>query len=208
MTSGEASPSSSAADPRDPVFAVTIGEPDAVMLPCALPFRESPITWSKNHLSVELPNHDLFDATQRARIADGLSVSVAVRVYAFDRPIDRPIALAARTCRLAYDLWDRVYRINVDGQPIKAVHVALDGAMRTCLRALDVIDRSAIGPTPVVLAAIVDVGAPAPLFAEILGVAKSGFGAPPVTGPLAGDFSSLFCAPRPSLRFRTQAVLP
>ena len=57
-----------------------------------------------------------------------------------------PVALAARTCTVAYDLWDEVYRLSISGPDGDRNSAALniDGVFRQCLEArrLPVADRS------------------------------------------------------------------
>ena len=197
---------------RDPVYSFTLGIPDSVALPCAVPYRESDIAWKTNgDLSVQLPASEVLDTVQRKRLANGIAISIAVRVYAFPRPADTPISVAARTCRLTYDLWNDVYVMVANlgsTQVSKTSSASLRHSFRACFADLRVANRAAIGTTSTVLGVIVDVDPPPLLRTEIAMIVKAGYGPPPASAVVGGTFRSLFCGQSTALRFRTQLVIP
>ncbi len=194
----------------DPIYSFTLGEPDSVMLPCALPFRDAEIDWKGNQLAVQLPGREVLTAKQRAVLANGLPMTIAVRVYVFPRPADQPISLGARTCRLAYDLWQQTYSVHYGktGQTYQTIGVGLHAAMRACFRDIRIADQSTIGSAPAIIATIVDVDPPDALRDEIQKQANAGYGLPPATSALSGTFQSLFCGPINALKFRAQVFQP
>ncbi len=214
-TSAGSKPVSSASAPTvpryDPVYSFTLGEPDSVMLPCALPFREASFDWKGTVLAAQLPGRQILTARQRARLADGFALTIAVRVYVFPRPAVQPVSVGARTCRLVYDLWQKDHSIIItqNAQSSKKLTgLGLDAAMRACFRDLVIGDQKQIGTTPTIVATIVDIDPRDALLEEIKKVGATGYGAVPAAGPMSGTFESLFCGPITGLKYRTQVFQP
>lgn len=77
---------------------------------------------------------DVVDAKIRQKLLSGLPTVIASRVYVFPSGNDRPVALSVATCRVVYDLWDEVFRIEVrqGGQSRQALAVNVEGVLRRC----------------------------------------------------------------------------
>ncbi|RLB52343.1 MAG: hypothetical protein DRJ42_15100 [Deltaproteobacteria bacterium] len=56
---------------------------------------------------------DLLNADAREKLASGLPQTVVMRVYAYAVGRTAPIAMSVRSCRVVYDLWEEVYRVQV-----------------------------------------------------------------------------------------------
>ncbi len=163
---------------------------------------------------------DVADAAIRQKLSSGLASVIVMRAYAFREGSADPIALAARTCRVAYDLWDEVYRLEISGPGGGRNSAALnvEGVLRQCFetRKLTVADRSLLtAGKPHFLGVIVEVN---PVNAQMVAAMRQWVSRPAGStgiGPadaLFGSFVGLLMrqtgtADR-TLRFRTQAITP
>ena len=137
-------------------------------LPAAeLPVRAATLTWDKDLLVAGFGYRDLVDAKTEAQLGSGLPVMLSLRAYVFREGDKTPVALAVRSCRVVYDLWDEVYRIrivspdaNASGQNAgkpdapktggerNAAAVTPEGVLRQCAeaRALPIVSRRVLLP--------------------------------------------------------------
>lgn len=53
------------------------------------------------------------DAETRRKLTSGLPQTLQLRVYAYDTGHEEPVAVAARSCRIAYDLWEERFRVQI-----------------------------------------------------------------------------------------------
>lgn len=102
--------------------------------PAALPARSSQITREKGVVELTVSFRDAVDAEVGKKLASGLPTVFAMRGYVFREGGTEPIALTARSCRVVYDLWDEIYRIELSqpGGRATAVAVNLEGVLRRC----------------------------------------------------------------------------
>jgi len=63
-------------------------------------------------VTVTVSYPDLFDAALAERVDSGFAMNLVARAYLFREGAARPEALALRTFRVAYDLWDEVYLVE------------------------------------------------------------------------------------------------
>lgn len=79
---------------------------------------------------------DLADRSVREKLRSGLPQQLVLRIYAFGTGRD-PIAVAARSCRVTFDLWEEVYRVELQDArgDHTETHRSLRGVLRRCLRA-------------------------------------------------------------------------
>ena len=78
---------------------------------------------------------DVVNAKVRQKLMSGLPTTIATRAYLFpDDSVRKPLALSAQTCRVVFDLWDEVFRIELiqGGKRKKTVAVNVEGVMRNC----------------------------------------------------------------------------
>lgn len=138
-------------------------EAQAASAPATLPQRQANFAWDKSLLRASFSFRDLFsDAALRAKLGNGPSMVIALRAYVWEKDATSPLALAVRTCKVNFDLWDEVYRIRMQGpegeRDLAVLNV--EGVLRQCAEARDLIiaDRSVLKPgKPHFLAAIVEV---------------------------------------------------
>ena len=187
--------------------------------------RQAAYTWEKQEkgpdlLMASFSFVDIADDAIRQKLSSGLPSVIVMRAYVLREGEADPVALAARTCRVAFDLWDEVYRLKVSGPGGERDSAALniEGVLRQCFEARKVTlaDRSLLtAGKPHFLGVIVEVN---PINAQMVEQMRKWVSRPAGStgiGPadaLFGSFVGLFVrqigtADR-TLRFRTQAVTP
>ena len=144
---------------------------------------------------------------------------ITMRAYLYREGDDAPIELAAKICRVTYDLWDEVYRVHVTEPGRDRDQAAvLDGVVRLCAEARDLpVARRGllvVGQS-YFLGVVVDVN---PVSPEIVDQMRRWMSRPTGSsgiGPsdaLFGSFVQLFvrqiATSDRTLTFRTQAVSP
>lgn len=76
--------------------------------------REVQLARSSSALLISADFQDLFDARSRQKLDSGFWNRVVVRVNTRRRGQEQPIALAVRTCRVRYELWEEHYEVQVE----------------------------------------------------------------------------------------------
>lgn len=201
--------------------------------PAALPVRSATVTIqgptnaesrskssNKKIVQLTVSFRDVVDAEISRKLLSGLPTVITLRAYLFHDGGGDPIALAARSCRIVYDLWDEVFRIQLTqaGGQSTTVAVNVEGVLRNCAEArrLPLIERPLLRDgARYFVAALVEVN---PVSAETLDRIKRWVTRPAGAtsiGPgdsLFGSFVGLFVTRIESadrrLAFRTQAFLP
>jgi hypothetical protein len=193
-----------------------------------LPRRQATFTWSKppkdkkgpTLLQASFSFKDVVDKSIERKLASGIPTTIAMRAYVLREGDNAPIALAVRTCRVVYDLWDEVYRLKISGsgRTRDLAAVDLNGVMRNCAQVVDlpVADKAILtAGKPHFLGVIVEVN---PISQEMLEQMRKWVSRPAgSTGispgdALFGSFVGLFVRQIGSadrtLRFRTQSLMP
>ncbi|HEX8794769.1 MAG TPA: hypothetical protein VF765_27670 [Polyangiaceae bacterium] len=189
--------------------------------PAALPPRQANYAWDQDLLRASFSYRDVMsDPALLKKMASGLPMVIAMRAYLFRQGDDRPVVLAARVCRVAYDLWDEVYRIRLSEQGHERDQAALapDGVLRICTEARDlpIVRRGDLTPgEPVFLGVLVDVN---PVSQDMIEQIRRWIARPTgstgigPTDALFGGFVQLFvrqiATSDKTLTFRTQDVVP
>jgi hypothetical protein len=169
-------------------------------------------------LRASIAYHDVVDAPTAAKLKGGLPTTIATRAYLFREGGGPAIAATYKSCKVIYDLWDDVYRVEI-AQPGKPNEVAnsptLGGVLRRCaeMDRLPVASRTILASTgDYYLAVIVEVN---PVSPEMLDRIKRWVSRPTAatTAPgdaLFGSFVGLFVArvgtADRQLTFRTQSI--
>jgi hypothetical protein len=187
--------------------------------------RQANYSWDKQAkgpdlLTASFSFTDVADSAIRQKLSSGLPSVIVMRAYLVREGDADPVALAARTCRVAYDLWDEVYRLKISGPGGERDTAALniDGVLRQCFEArkVTVAERSLlVAGKPYFLGVIVEVN---PVNAQMVEQMRKWVSRPAGStgiGPgdaLFGSFVGLFVrqigtADR-TLLFRTQAITP
>jgi hypothetical protein len=188
--------------------------------PAALPARAAQVALEKTTVKLTVSFRDAIDAEIAKKLQSGLPTVVTMRGYLFREAGGDPIALTAKSCRIVYDLWDEVFRIQLvqPGGPTTAVAVNVEGVLRNCCEAkkLPLAERSQLADnTKYFVAALVEVN---PVSQEMLDRIKRWVTRPTgstAIGPgdsLFGSFVGLFVArvgdADKKLAFRTTSFLP
>jgi hypothetical protein len=180
-----------------------------------LPRRKATFGLSGDWVTVNAAWRDAVDAKIREQLRSGLPTVIASRAYVFPVAATEPVALSVKTCRIVFDLWDEVFRIELrqGGQRRETVAVNIEGVLRRCAEAsnMPIIAQRDVKPTErYFVGVIVEVN---PISKEMLDRIKrwvslpKGAGAVGPSDSLFGSFVGLFVAQVPAadrtVAFRT-----
>jgi hypothetical protein len=100
----------------------------------SVPERRLGVNWRDGVPRVDFSAVDLADRALREELDSGTPQTLAMRVYAF-RGNGVPITARARQCRVTLDLWERVYRVEIQDSrgDRSASFETLDETLRHCL---------------------------------------------------------------------------
>lgn len=111
--------------------------------------RPMSVRWHEGAPLVNFSVRDFLSKEVKKKLESGLPQRIVTRVYAFPERGDRPIAITAASCRVVYDLWEGVYRVEEQTPAIDRARTARDptDALSTCLepKTLAIGDRAAFG---------------------------------------------------------------
>jgi hypothetical protein len=184
-----------------------------------VPERRFGVRWEGSTPRLSFSARDLLNGEVRRKLDSGLPQTLTMRVYAF-RTGGRPVAVVARSCRVVFDLWDELYRVQV--QTAEADRTELVRSLSEVLDLCLVARRAAVGRAPdwegrsgqeVHFAVIVEFN---PLSPDTIERIRRWLARPARGGAIEGDaffgsFVSLFVNRRIGeaeriLRFRSQPV--
>jgi len=190
-----------------------------------LPRRLANFSWSKPEkgpqvLQASFAYRDVIDKGVEEKLKSGLQVVIAMRAYLLREGEPNPIALAVRTCKASYDLWEEAFRLKISS-PSGDRDIAADGlkgVIRNCGEVIDlpIADRSLlVAGKAHYLGVIVEVNPVSPQMIDQMRKWVSRPAGSTGIGPgdaLFGSFVGLFVrqigtADR-TLRFRTQPITP
>jgi hypothetical protein len=77
-----------------------------------VPARRLGVRWTDGTVQLSFSARDVATAAVRKKLASGLPQTLTMHVYAH-RQAGRPVAASVRSCRIVYDLWDEVYRVQL-----------------------------------------------------------------------------------------------
>lgn len=184
-----------------------------------VPPRRLGIHWEDAVPQLSFSARDLANREVRKKLQSGLPQTISLRAYAF-REGGRPVAASVRTCRVVYDLWEEVYRVQLQSaqQDRSELVRSMDEVLDRCLVARRLpVGRSADwkgrGDDRVYFAVLVEFN---PLSQETVERIRRWLARPAGGGGLEGDaffgsFVSLFVNRRigeaeRTIRFRSQAI--
>ena len=188
--------------------------------PAGLPARNATLVLDGKVVRITVSYRDVVDAEISRKLLSGLPTVITMRGYLFRESGGDPVALTAKSCKIVYDLWDEVFKIQLiqPGGASSAIAVNVEGVLRNCAetRRMALVERALLKDSSrYFVAALVEVN---PVSAEMLDRIKRWVTRPngsAAIGPgdsLFGSFVGLFVA-RVSdadrkLAFRTQAFIP
>ncbi len=97
--------------------------------------RRMGVRWNGRVPELTFSARDLVNADVRRKIDSGLPQTIVMRTYAYRERGRRPIAVSARSCRVVYDLWEEVYRVQVqtEARDRSVTASSIDEVLRRCL---------------------------------------------------------------------------
>lgn len=100
---------------------------DIPVRPIAVTLRDAP--------SVSFSVRDLVDNDVVKKLQSGLPQTITTRIYAYTERTREPLTVAALSCRVVYDLWEGIYRIERQTQTTDKTLTSrtLDGVVAQCL---------------------------------------------------------------------------
>ena len=185
-----------------------------------LPERAATITKEKTTLRASFGYRDAIDTKIQGKLTSGLPTVIAMRAYLLRTGEDAPIALAVRSCRVVYDLWDEVFRVHLEAPGVvrDTAAVNVEGVLRICAEAkeMPVADSGSLAAEKsYFLAVLVEVNPVKPETVEQMRRWVSRPAGSTSIGPgdaLFGSFAGLFLRDLTTadriLRFRTPAFKP
>jgi hypothetical protein len=103
--------------------------------PRTLPQRAAKLEIEGGWLRLSTSWRDAVDGGIRKKLLSGLPTVIVSRAYLFsEKNSRRAVALSVKTCRIVYDLWDEVFRIDIrQSQTVRGtVAVNIGGVLRHC----------------------------------------------------------------------------
>jgi hypothetical protein len=79
----------------------------------AVDIRPISVSWSHGVPRLTTSGRHLADARVLKKLKSGLPQTLVLRVYAYPDSGKEPIAVAAQSCRVTYDLWEDVFRVQL-----------------------------------------------------------------------------------------------
>jgi hypothetical protein len=101
----------------------------------ALSVRSIGVNWVGRVPLLSFSANDFVNASVADKLGSGLPQRVLTRVYAYPEGGEQPIAVAALSCRVVYDLWEGVYRLQLQSETHDRSLTVPDlaGVVRGCL---------------------------------------------------------------------------
>lgn len=122
-------------------FVLTILAPPSLAeppkTPAALPSRNAEVTLEGKHVLLGVSFRDVVDAEIAKKLASGLPTVIVLRAWLFRDGGSDPVGMTAKTCKIVYDLWDEVYKLQITqpGGQTDSVAVNQEGVLRQCAEA-------------------------------------------------------------------------
>jgi hypothetical protein len=180
--------------------------------------KTAAFAWSGGQLRMSVTYREVLDGPLQGKVLSGLPTTVVLRAYVFEEGGSSPIALSIKTCRVTYDVWNEVFKVELSqtgsAPRVDPAVVNLNGVLGRCAEARDLVlaqpSQLRIGGR-YLINALVEVNPVSPEMLERIrrwvsrpaGTTRIGAG-----DALFGSFAGLFVARMQSadreLAFRTQ----
>ncbi len=97
--------------------------------------RAMRVRWSGQVPHVSFETADFVDANVADKLGSGLPQRIVTRVYAYPERGEQPITVSVLSCRVVYDLWEGVYRVQAQSDTSDRALSAPDlpAVVRSCL---------------------------------------------------------------------------
>ena len=182
--------------------------------------RAASFAWDADLLRMTVSYRDVIDAEMQKKLTSGLPTVIVMRGYVFEEGAPQPVALTVKSCRVVFDPWDEVFRIQlaVPGAETNVPSPTLEGVLRRCAedKALPVVEAKRLKPDgKYVVQALVEVN---PISKDMIErirrwvsrpAGASGIGAgDALFGSFVGLFTARIGVADRQLAFRTQTFSP
>jgi hypothetical protein len=93
------------------------------------------VAWSGLIPALSFSTRDFMTPKIEKKLKSGLPQRIVTRIYAYSERSKRPLTAAVSSCRVVYDLWEGVYRVQVSTQQRDESHGARTSAQvaKLCL---------------------------------------------------------------------------
>jgi hypothetical protein len=94
--------------------------------------------WDGTLVRISVGYREAIDTDIRDKLFKGLNTTIVMRAYLYEDGGTSPVALAVKSCVVAYDLWEELFRVQIEqtGAAKQAVPVvSLEGVLRRCAQA-------------------------------------------------------------------------
>jgi hypothetical protein len=98
--------------------------------------RRIGVAWEDGVPHVSFSYRDVLSDRGLEKLESGLPQTITLRVYAYGEDGSEPLAVGGRTCRVVFDLWEEVYRVQIataEGDRVVRVRTR-DAVIDRCLR--------------------------------------------------------------------------
>jgi hypothetical protein len=108
-------------------LATAIAHASLALADPSIAVRPMAVSWLGHVPVLSFSGADFVDAGVREKLGSGLPQRIVTRVYAYaEHGGDEPITVAALSCRVVYDLWEGVYRVQTQSETSDRSFVAAD----------------------------------------------------------------------------------
>ena len=101
----------------------------------SVPLRAVLVQWEEQRPLLTFAAEDFVSASVAEKLGSGLPQRIVTRVYAYADTGEEPIAVSALSCRVVYDLWEGVYRVQEQTETRDRSRTVPDlkGVVQACL---------------------------------------------------------------------------
>lgn len=105
----------------------------------SVPTRRMQVRWSGHTPLVGFAVDDFLTPDVVRKLKSGLPQTLVTRVYTYAEHRPQPLTVSARSCRVVFDLWEDVYRVQQEDErhDRQSTTRKLDEAVAPCLRVSD-----------------------------------------------------------------------
>lgn len=93
-------------------------------------------TWDNTSLRLSLSYRNVIDQKIRDALVSGIPTVIVMKAWVFEPGHNTPVAdlMAARSCRVTYDTWDEVFKVELTqpGRSASSIVPNIEGVLRRC----------------------------------------------------------------------------
>jgi hypothetical protein len=117
------------------VIAMLLATSTAALAQASIPIRNMLVKWSGQMPLLSFSAEDFVTERVASKLDSGLPQRIVTRVYAYPERDETPISVSAQSCRVVFDLWEGVYRVQQQTTSTDRTLTLPDrqAVVRTCL---------------------------------------------------------------------------